>query len=87
MLRGEARPQEAVERVTVPHAIYQWKQDPEHRSKAQQVQSNNRAALESAFSRGLAVVGYERDGEGNGSFLLVPWNDAKEQTRSYNAKR
>jgi predicted GNAT superfamily acetyltransferase len=86
-LRGEAKTPDAMERVTVPHSIYQWKQEPEQRSKAQQVQLNNRTALESAFSRGLAVVGYERDGEGNGSFLLAPWNDEKEQTRSYEAKR
>jgi len=87
VLRGEAKPPEAVERVTVPYSIYQWKQEPEQRSKAQQVQSDNRAALESAFSRGLAVVGYERDVEGNGSFLLAPWNDEKEETRSYDARR
>jgi hypothetical protein len=42
------------------------------------VQANNRAALESAFDRGLVVVGYERDAEGNGSFLLGPWNDAQQ---------
>jgi hypothetical protein len=34
------------------------------------VQSSNREALESAFRRGLAVIGYERDAEGNGAFLL-----------------
>jgi predicted GNAT superfamily acetyltransferase len=86
-LRGEAKPREAVERITVPHAVYQWKQDPEQRFRAQQVQLNNREALESAFARGLAVVGYERDSDGNGEFQLTPWNDEKEHTRSYDAKR
>lgn len=86
-LRGEAKVREAVERVTVPHAIYQWKQDPEQKVTAQQLQMSNRKALESAFARGLAVVGYERDAAGSGSFLLGPWDDKIEQTRSYDAKR
>ncbi len=63
------------ERITVPHTIYQWKQDPQNRSLAEQVQTKNREALESAFDRGLSVVGYERDAEGNGSFLLGAWDD------------
>ena len=69
---------EAIERVTVPQTIYQWKQDPEQRGKAEQLQLKNRKALQSGFDRGLAVVGYERDAEGNGSFLLRPWNDAEQ---------
>ncbi|HEY2038809.1 MAG TPA: GNAT family N-acetyltransferase [Edaphobacter sp.] len=77
-LRGEAEPNEILERVTVPHTIYQWKQDPQKRSLAQQLQISNREALQSAFDRGLSVVGYERDSEGNGTFLLGLWN-AKEQ--------
>jgi predicted GNAT superfamily acetyltransferase len=70
ILRGEAQPIEVIERVTVPHTIYQWKQDAKQRSLALAVQSSNREALESAFRRGLAVIGYERDAEGNGAFLL-----------------
>lgn len=74
VMRGEAVPIQIVERVTVPHAIYQWKQDAQQRSLAQALQTSNREALEVAFHRGLAVVGYERDAEGNGCFLLGPWN-------------
>ena len=74
ILGGEAQPVQAVERVTVPHTIYQWKQEPEKRSLARAVQSSNREALESAFHRGLVAIGYERDAEGNGSFLLGPWD-------------
>lgn len=66
---------EVVERVTVPHAIYQWKQDAKQREMAQQLQAKNRVALEGAFARGLAVTGYERDAEGNGTFLLGPWSE------------
>jgi predicted GNAT superfamily acetyltransferase len=73
--RGEVPPITVTERVTVPHAIYQWKQDSEKRELAQQLQSKNRIALEAAFEKGLAVVGYERDAEGNGSFLLGPWSE------------
>lgn len=75
VLQGESQPIEVVERVTVPHAIYQWKQDPEKRDLAQQLQTKNRIALEAAFERGLVIVGYERDTEGNGSFLLGPWSE------------
>jgi predicted GNAT superfamily acetyltransferase len=78
MMRGEAQPEEIVERVTVPHTIYQWKQDSQQRSLAQALQSKNRAALESAFSRGLVAVGYERDASGNGSFLLGKWKEPRD---------
>lgn len=77
ILRGETQPVEVVERVTVPHAIYQWKQDSQKRELAQQLQLKNRIALEGAFERGLAVIGYERDSEGNGSFLLGSWSEPK----------
>ena len=79
MLRGEAPPIEVIERVTVPHTIYQWKQDAQQRSLARALQSSNREALESAFQRGLSVIGYEVDAQGNGSFLLGPWNEASDK--------
>jgi predicted GNAT superfamily acetyltransferase len=75
LLRGEPQPQQILERITVPHTIYQWKQDPQQRNLARTLQSENRVALESAFQRGLAVVGYERDDQGNGSFILGPWKN------------
>jgi predicted GNAT superfamily acetyltransferase len=75
VLRGEVQPTPIVERVTVPYAIYQWKQDIQQRSRAQALQTNIREALQSAFHRGLAVVGYERDADGNGCYLLGPWKD------------
>ncbi len=78
-LRGEAPPIEVIERVTVPHTIYQWKQDAQQRSLARALQSSNREALESAFHRGLAVIGYEVDAQGNGSFLLGPWKEASDK--------
>jgi predicted GNAT superfamily acetyltransferase len=79
ILRGEAQPIEVIERVTVPHTIYQWKQDAHQRNLALALQSNNREALQSAFHRGLAVIGYELDAQGNGSFLLGPWMEAADK--------
>lgn len=78
ILEGKVQPMEVIERVIVPHAIYQWKQDPEQRSLAKQVQSANQEALQRAFERGLSVLGYERDREGNGIFLLGRWNDVEQ---------
>jgi predicted GNAT superfamily acetyltransferase len=79
ILRGEAQPIQVIERVTVPHTIYQWKQDAQQRSLARALQSSNREALESAFHRGLAVIGYERDTQGNGTFLLGPWKQPSDK--------
>jgi predicted GNAT superfamily acetyltransferase len=80
LLRGDTQPIEIAERVTVPHAIYQWKQDIQQRTVAQALQAANREALQSAFHRGLAVVGYERDTDGNGCYLLGPWKEPSQST-------
>jgi len=61
--------------ISVPAQIYEWKATPETRSKAQEVQERNREEFLRAFSRGLAVLGYERDPEGNGKFLLGHWDE------------
>lgn len=57
--------------VSVPAQIYAWKADPKKRSQALNVQLANREQFLGAFSHGLAVLGYERDAEGNGTFLLA----------------
>ncbi len=72
-LRGEAETMDVLERIAVPHSIYEWKQDPERRDLARQVQTANREALQAAFDRGLSVVGYERNAEGDGAFLTGRW--------------
>jgi len=61
--------------IAVPAEIYTWKSAPQHRHKAEQVQSRNREQFLDAFSRGLAVLGYERDAIGNGTFLLAKWDE------------
>ena len=59
--------------IAVPAEIYTWKSAPQHRHKAEQVQARNREHFLDAFARGLAVLGYERDAIGNGTFLLGKW--------------
>ena len=61
--------------ITVPAQIYDWKAAPETRGLAQQVQERNREQFLLAFSRELAVLGYERDAEGNGKFVLGRWDE------------
>jgi predicted GNAT superfamily acetyltransferase len=62
--------------IAVPAQIYDWKAAPETRARAQQVQEGNREQFLRSFSQGLAVLGYERDPEGNGKFLLGHWDES-----------
>ena len=76
LLATGKNPQAAVESgIEVPAQIYDWKAAPETRVQAQQVQERNREQFLRAFSHGLAVLGYERDAEGNGKFLLGRWEE------------
>ena len=61
--------------IEVPAQIYEWKASPETRQHAQRVQERNREQFLRAFGQGLAVLGYERDPEGNGKFLLGRWDE------------
>jgi len=61
--------------VDVPKEIYAWKADPALRDRAASVQSRNREALQALFARGLSCLGYERDPEGNGRFLIGRWEE------------
>lgn len=76
LLATEKNPASASElRIAVPAQIYDWKAAPETRRQAQQVQERNREQFLRAFSQGLAVLGYERDPEGNGKYLLGRWDE------------
>lgn len=66
---------EVEETVTVPAEINGWKSSEADRWRAAQVQARNRELLVGAFSRGLAALGYRRDQDGNGSFLLGKWDE------------
>jgi predicted GNAT superfamily acetyltransferase len=59
-----------VEKVWVPKSVAEWKQRPSERNLAEALQTQNRNALEHAFARGLAIVGFERTTEGDGCYLL-----------------
>jgi predicted GNAT superfamily acetyltransferase len=61
--------------IAVPAEIYEWKSAVETRRQAQQVQERNREQFVGAFAERLAVLGYERDQQGNGKFLLGRWDE------------
>lgn len=65
--------------IAVPAQIYQWKAAADTRDRAKEVQERNRKDFLRNFSEGRAVLGYERDAQGNGKFLLGHW----EETWSY----
>ena len=58
------------ERIHVPAAIYQWKAEDRDRHRALAVQFENREKFQRAFQKGLAVMGFSLDAEGNGVFEL-----------------
>ncbi len=63
-------------KVEVPAQIYAWKASPADRERAKAVQSRNRDLFQRAFSEGLAALGYERDAEGSGRFLIGHWDES-----------
>jgi predicted GNAT superfamily acetyltransferase len=64
------------ETIRVPAAIYEWKDDPERRHLAAEVQAENRAKFQDAFASGLAVVHFDRDAQGDGIFYIGRWSEA-----------
>jgi predicted GNAT superfamily acetyltransferase len=62
--------------IRVPAEIGEWKASPETRTRAAEVQARNRDQFLKAFGSGLAVLGYDRDSAGNGTFLLGRWNES-----------
>ena len=73
---GKNPPSQTEAEIEVPAKIYEWKAAPETRNKAQHIQERNREQFLRAFAgAGLAVLGYDRDPEGNGKFLLGHWDE------------
>lgn len=60
-------------KIPVPAEIYAWKASSKNRKLARKVQQKNREEFLLAFSIHLAVLAYERDEKGNGTFLLGHW--------------
>jgi predicted GNAT superfamily acetyltransferase len=56
--------------IQVPAMIDSWKSNDATRSLAADVQNRNREQFQAAFDRKLAVIGFERDSQGNGVFQL-----------------
>lgn len=76
LLREASKPRfETLETISVPAEIYEWKSSPATRERAREVQDCNRKDFLHAFSNGLAVLGYERDQQGAGKFLLGRWEE------------
>ena len=74
---GRTAPHHAIEeRIAVPASIYAWKASDADRPRALEIQLENRRRFQAAFARGLAVLGFQRDNEGNGFYLLGDPNQA-----------
>jgi len=77
LLGGAQKPGfESLKTISVPAEIYEWKASPATRARACEVQDCNRKDFLQAFSDGLAVLGYERDQQGPGKFLLGRWDES-----------
>ena len=61
--------------VEVPAEIYGWKASPAHRTHALEVQQRNRHLFLEYFDKGLAVLAFERDAQGNGKYVLGRWDE------------
>ncbi len=60
------------ERILVPASIEEWKASETTRKRAFDVQFQNQQKFQQAFSRGLAVLDFSLDAEGNGVYELGP---------------
>jgi predicted GNAT superfamily acetyltransferase len=60
------------ERILVPASIEKWKAKETTRQRAFDVQLENQQKFQEAFSRGLAVLDFSLDAEGNGVYELGP---------------
>ena len=63
-------------RIEIPAEIYAWKEQPETRQRAADVQLHNREQFLKAFSQGLACLRYGRDENGSGVFVLGRWDES-----------
>jgi len=75
ILQGHEAPFEPVKSISIPAQVYEWKSKAKTRERAKEVQDRNRDEFLEAFAHGLAILGYERDAQGNGKFLLGKWQE------------
>jgi predicted GNAT superfamily acetyltransferase len=77
MLDGHPRANfECRMQIDVPAEVYEWKTAVATRPQALALQTANSELFQIAFNDGLSVLGYERDGRGNGRFLLAEWDES-----------
>jgi predicted GNAT superfamily acetyltransferase len=65
------------ETIMVPYQVAEWKSSESDVARAHAVQTENRQRFQAAFTRGLAVVGFRRDTQGNGIFELAPFEHVR----------
>ena len=63
------------ETITVPYEVSKWKSSEEDQPRALAIQTENRQRFEKAFARGLGVIDFTVDAEGNGIFGLGRWEE------------
>jgi predicted GNAT superfamily acetyltransferase len=68
VLGGDKTAEAVLATVSVPAQIYAWKAEGDRR--ALEVQAANRKLLKTHFADGLAIIGYTREADGSGTFLL-----------------
>jgi predicted GNAT superfamily acetyltransferase len=74
IVRGEPAVSANIEQtIQVPHAIGRWRQSATEQRLALEVQDEIRRQFEQGFARGLAVVGFAIEQEGDGVFQLARW--------------
>lgn len=61
-------------RIALPRQVMEWKETAEGAEQAMALQRMNQAQFAVAFARGLAVTGFTRDQDGNGTFELSRWS-------------
>jgi predicted GNAT superfamily acetyltransferase len=66
---------QVVQTIHVPAKVYEWKANTATRQHAKEIQDRNRSQFLATFASGLCVLGYERDPEGSGRFLLGKWDE------------
>lgn len=66
---------ETQQTVLLPREIGEWKASFKDQTRALAVQTENRRLFQEAFARGLAVVDFRTDAEGNGIFELGQWQE------------
>jgi len=61
--------------IKVPHQIAEWRHSALDLDRVLGIQSKNGEHFQQAFDRGLAVVGFRIEDEGNGVFQLGRWQE------------